>query len=118
MLNKYYTKTNLSPFYALALILNPAYYIRYIKIHWPRKYIRPALLSAKKLWEKYREEVIPLNITPFSYGKQPPYELLELDTFNKIALSLRSVTRPASEDEYEDYNSQESFDPGKKGALA
>jgi hypothetical protein len=32
-------------------------------------------------------------------------------------LSLCSVARPASEDEYEDYNSQESYDPGKKGAL-
>ena len=118
MLDKYYTKTDLSPFYALALILNPACHIRYIKTHWPRKYIRPALLSAKKLWEKYREEVIPLNITPFSYGKQPPHELLELNTFNKITLSLRLVTWPVSEDEYKDYNSQESFNPGKKGALA
>jgi hypothetical protein len=42
----------------------------------------------------------------------------ELDTFDQIALSLRSVARPASEDEYEDYNSQDLFGAGKKGALA
>jgi hypothetical protein len=33
MLDKYYTKTNLSPFYAIALILNPSFYIRYIKVY-------------------------------------------------------------------------------------
>ena len=42
----------------------------------------------------------------------------ELDTFDQIALSLRSVAQPTSEDEYEDYNSQDSHDPGKGGALA
>ena len=121
MLDKYYTKTNLSPFYAAALILNPSFRTRYIETHWPRKYAKPALLSAKKLWEKYREEVIPpqpSNIIPFLYSKQPSQELLELDAFDRIALSLRLVARPTSEDEYEDYNSLESYDPGKQGALA
>jgi hypothetical protein len=34
-------------------------------------------------------------------------------------LTLRSVViRPSSGDEYVDYNSEESYDPGKKGALA
>jgi hypothetical protein len=55
--------------------------------------------------------------TPFSYNNLSQ-DLLELDAFNKIVLSLRTVTRPASEDEYKDYNSQESYDPGKKGTLA
>ena len=32
-------------------------------------------------------------------------------------MSLWAVARPASEDEYEDYNSLESYDPGKRGAL-
>jgi hypothetical protein len=88
-------------------------------MNWPKKWAKPVLAKVKKLWEKYREEVIPLSITPtFSYGSKPSQELPELDAFDRIALSLRSVARPASEDEYEDYNSQESYDPGKKGALA
>jgi hypothetical protein len=45
-------------------------------------------------------------------------ELLELDAFDQIALSLQAVARPASKDKYEDYNSLESYDPGKRGALA
>jgi hypothetical protein len=63
--------------------------------------------------------VIPIpTITSFSYENQNQAEPRELNTFNRITLSLRSVTRPASENEYEDYNSQESYEPGKKRALA
>ena len=54
--------------------------------------------------------------TPFSYSN-PSQNLLELNAFNKIALFLRIVTRPVSKDEYKDYNSQESYNPSKKGAL-
>ncbi len=108
----------MSPFYAAALILNPGQRTRYIETHWPKKWAKPTLAKVKKLWEKYREEVIPPQLSPtFSYdnlSKKPK----ELDTFDQIALSLRSVARPASEDEYEDYNSQDLFAPGKKGALA
>jgi hypothetical protein len=64
--------------------------------------------------------VIPtLTITPFSYGASlGSSELLKLDEFDRIALSLHTVAWPASENEYEDYNSQESYDPGKAGTLA
>ena len=54
---------------------------------------------------------------PFSYDNTLR-EPKELDAFDRIALSLRSVARPVSEDEYKDYNSQESYAPSKKGALA
>ena len=36
-------------------------------------------------------------------------ELKELDTFDQIAQSLRQVAQLVSEDEYEDYNSQELY---------
>ena len=55
--------------------------------------------------------------TPFSYENQNQIKPQELDTFDQIALSLHSVTKLVSEDEYEDYNSQESYEPGKKEAL-
>jgi hypothetical protein len=58
-------------------------------------------------------------ITPFSYSASSgSSKLPELDEFDRIALSLHAIARPASEDEYEDYNLQESYDPGKEGALA
>jgi len=33
-------------------------------------------------------------------------------------LSLYIIARLASKDKYKDYNSQESYNPGKRGALA
>ncbi len=108
----------MSPIYATALVLNPGYCTRYIETHWPKKWSKPILAKVKKLWEKYREEVVVHPTTPaFSYNN-PSHKLPELDRFDRIALSLRAVAQPASEDEYEDYNSLESCDPGKKGALA
>ena len=108
----------MSPVYAATLILNPCNRTRYIKTHWPKKWSKPALVKVKKLWEKYREEAIVLP-TPlaFSYDSSSR-EPLELDAFDRIALSLRAAARPASEDEYKDYNSLESYDPSKRGALA
>jgi hypothetical protein len=111
-------KTDMSVLYAAALVLNPGYRTRYIIVYWPKKWAKPTLAKVKALWEKYREEVKPSQAPlPFSYDnsfKEPK----ELDAFNRIALSLRLVARPASEDEYKDYNSQELYAPSKKGALA
>jgi len=59
---------------------------------------------------------VPPTFTTFSYegtSKEPR----ELDTFNQIAQSLGQVARPASEDEFEDYNSQEPYDPSKGGSY-
>src|SRR6266498_1583975 len=104
---------DVSPFYAASLILNPFYRTRYLETHWLRKWSKLVLAAVKKLWERYREEVIfPQAYPAFSYDNL--LELKEFDTFNQITLSLRSVTRPISEDEYENYNSQDSHPSGKK----
>src|SRR5438105_3183842 len=67
----------------------------------------------------YREVKIPVpTTTPFSYDKHNQEEPKELDSFNHIALALEVQARPASQDEYENYNIAESYDPGMKGALA
>ena len=109
----------MSPFYAAALVLNPMFRTRYINFHWPKKWRAPALAKVKKLWERYREAKISTpTTTPFSYEKQNQREAIEpLDTYDHIKASLKTVARPASEDEYEDYNLHESYDPGTKGAL-
>jgi hypothetical protein len=59
--------------------------------------------------------IIPILLAFRQKGSS--HELLELDIYNRIALSLRVEARPASQDEFEDYNSLESYNPGKKGAL-
>ena len=48
----------------------------------------------------------------------PSYKLLELDAFNRIALSLCLIAQLASEDKYKDYNLLDLYDPSKKGAFA
>jgi hypothetical protein len=100
------------------LILNPGNCKRYIEVHWLKKWAKPILASVKALWEKYREEAaVPLpSHMPFSYNN-PSQDIPEMDPFDKIALSLYTVARPASEDEYKDYNLQDSYNPGKRGAL-
>ena len=108
----------MSPLYAAALVLNPGYRTRYIKTHQPKKWLKPILARVKKLQEKYRKEVIVLLTTLAFLYDNPSCKLLELNTFNRITLSLRLVARLASKDKYKDYNSLESYDPGKKGALA
>ena len=37
--------------------------------------------------------------------------------YDRIKAFFKIVVRPASEDEYKDYNSYKSYDPGIKGAL-
>jgi len=75
------------------------------------------LAKVKKLWEKYKEEVIVLLITLTFIYNNPSYKLLELDAFNRIALSFRLIARLASKDKYKDYNLLDLYDPSKKGAL-
>jgi hypothetical protein len=117
MIDKYYLKTDMSTIYAAALILNPSYRTRYIRTQWPLKWQKSTLANVKKLWEKYREEVqLPSLPRPFSYDNSSQQK--GPDGFDGLVASLRIVTRPASEDEFEDYNSQESYDPGPQGALA
>jgi len=38
----------------------------------------------------------------------------KLNTFDQITQSLKQVARPASQDEYKDYNSGESYELGKE----
>ena len=76
------------------------------------------MAKVKKLWEKYKEEVIVLLITLTFIYNNPSYKLLELDAFNRIALSFRLIAQLASKDKYEDYNLFDLYNLSKKGALA
>jgi hypothetical protein len=117
-LDDYYIRTDISPVYTAVLILNPRNHIRYIEIHWPKKWSKPVLAKVKELWERYRERAIITPTLPAFSHNSSSHERPELDAYDRIALSLTVRARPASQDEFEDYNLLESYDPGKKGALA
>jgi hypothetical protein len=86
----------MSPVYTTVLILNPRNYTRYIEIYWLKKWLKLVLAKVKKLWEKYREMPIITPILLAFRQKGLSHELPELDTYNRIALSLRVEARPAS----------------------
>ena len=71
------------------------------------------MAKVKKLWEKYWERPITIPILLAFWHKGLSHEIPELDTYNRIALSLRLEARPISQDEFEDYNSLELYNPGK-----
>ncbi|EED11944.1 conserved hypothetical protein [Talaromyces stipitatus ATCC 10500] len=91
--NKYYSKSDDSPLYAAALILHPAR-----RISWQK----PALQKVKKLWEEYRNNA-PYPMIMRSYENDQPRDL---DDFDRIAEDLDGFSRPASQDEFEDYNTE------------
>ena len=106
-------KTDMSALYATALILHPSRRTRYIELNWPKKWVKTTLERVKRLWEDYREAAPP----PVSLVS-PPYdrridEPRPLNTFDQIAQSLKQASRPASQDEYKDYNSGEPYELGK-----
>lgn len=107
----------MSPLYATALILYPSRRTRYIEANWPKKWVKSTLENVKRLWEKYREATPSAAIlVSLSYGNISK-ELKELNAFNQIAQSLGTYTRPASQDEYEDYCSREPYSISQLSAL-
>jgi hypothetical protein len=89
-------RTDMSPVYTTTLILNPCNRTRYIKTHWPKKWSKRVLAKVKKLWESYRERPIITPTPPaFSYNSSS-HGILELDAFDRIALSLTAAARPSS----------------------
>ena len=48
-------KTDMSALYATALILNPGHHTMYIKVNWPKKWVKLTLERVKKLWQSYWE---------------------------------------------------------------
>jgi hypothetical protein len=106
-------KTDMSALYAAALILHPSRRTTYIELNWPKKWVRTTLEKVKQLWEDYREaapSLAPLTPLPYDEGIN---ELQPLNTFDQIAQSLKQSSRPASQDEYEDYTSGEPYELGR-----
>ena len=103
----------MSALYAAALILHPSRRTRYIELHWPKKWVKTTLKRVKRLWEDYQEAAVPpTSLIPQSCNRRID-EPRGLNTFHQIAQSLKHASRPASQDEYEDYNSGEQYELGK-----
>ncbi|KAM4067878.1 ribonuclease H-like protein [Hirsutella rhossiliensis] len=97
--DKYYSKTEASPYYAAALILHPSYRTTYIQANWKKKWQKPAFKQVKDLWLTYRDTVDGA----LSQHLLDDDDDEDLDAFDRISRNLQNCTRPSSQDEYEDY---------------
>ncbi|KAM7223130.1 hypothetical protein V8F06_001686, partial [Rhypophila decipiens] len=65
--DKYYLKTEDSPYYVAAIVLHPSRKSDYLKYNWEKKWTRPALQAVKNLWNEFKqheEVLIPEVVTP------------------------------------------------------
>jgi hypothetical protein len=114
----YYSRTDVTPLYAAALILHPGRRTEYIRTNWPVRWAKPNLKKVEKLWEDYREKALVSSLsTSYNEVQREPEEEKELNAFNRIAQDLGKYMRPSSQDEYQDYTNQAPYDIGKMSAL-
>ena len=115
--DKYYLKTEDSPFYAAAIILHPGRRTGYLKHNWEKKWVRPAIQAVQQLWERFKSQDssifmaasygIPLR--PLRPGARPGSDqskTVDLDEFDILAQGLDNFPRPQSKDELEEYSSE------------
>ncbi|OAQ60402.1 BED zinc finger domain-containing protein [Purpureocillium lilacinum] len=112
--DKYYSKTETSPYYAAALILYPSYRTTYIQANWKKKWQRPAFKQVKDLWLAHRDAMDD----SLSAHVLDDEEDEDLDAFDRISRNLQNCTRPSSQDEYEDYISCDPYDITPATALS
>lgn len=110
--DEYYQRTDNSPLYAAALILNPNRRTKYIQTFWKKDWQKSIFPKVRQLWETYLESERPLAcLQEVSYGTSSLEESKELDEYDRIVNELNEkVTRPVSQDEYEDYCSEVPYD--------
>lgn len=109
-----------SPYYAMALILHPSCRTRGLEEEWEGDRAQKAIHFAKKLWERYRDQVHPVSLLSASSSYEPDRpqaQKKEKKTKEASASRFKTVTgrkyvsRPKSEDEFEDYCNDTSYDP-------
>jgi hypothetical protein len=87
------------------VILHPNRRKAYLDRNWRVEWRKPALKSARKLWETYRKKVsVPISVEPprTSAGKESE----DLSVFERIGRKLES-NQGVSKEEFDDYVSRE-----------
>lgn len=104
--DKYYLKTEDSPYYVAAIVLHPSRKSDYLKYNWEKKWIKPALQAVKNLWSEFKqheEVLIPEAVTPkVTHKAQQDQE----DDYDILLRNLQNFPRPPSKDEYDEYLSE------------
>ncbi|PLW07060.1 hypothetical protein PCANC_25377 [Puccinia coronata f. sp. avenae] len=89
--NKYYTLTDCSPLYRVAMVLHPLFKDEYFKIaKWPPQWIDEAIRLTCKMWETY------YKLPPVPTNNQPPSSSTRPQTGVLAGLASASEARGAS----------------------
>ena len=119
--DEYYSRTDNSPLYAAALILNPNYRLGYIHAFWKTEWIDSILPKVRQLWKTYCESEACLSslqrlkgssIVSNDIVNKPSQRIPQVpDKYDQIVNEMkRKVVRSVSQDEYEDYSSETPFE--------
>ncbi len=110
--DKYYSKFfSDTPLYAIAVFLHPAYRADYGSRIWPDEAYKRAEWQLKHTWEKYRRE----NPSPVPYETLQDHTIPpQPDSFDFLRAEIqKEFTRPGSQDELENYLSEQSYGQSK-----
>lgn len=101
--DKYYLKTDDSPFYAAAILLHPAQKLGYLTHNWQKKWITPAMQAVKSHWNAFKAQDIPLpvDLSPAA----PALDDTNVNRYTQLAYEIQNFPRPPSKDEFEEYMS-------------
>ncbi|KAH7394698.1 hypothetical protein BKA66DRAFT_546853 [Pyrenochaeta sp. MPI-SDFR-AT-0127] len=111
---EYYNRTEDSPLYAAALILNPSRRLAYIKKWWETEWQTPAIDAVKNLWQDYRTKHPVPDPTPLYNGdeiieSEDATSVTKLDAFDRIGRDFEMAlcgAYPGQEvDEFDEYAS-------------
>ena len=98
--DKYYTKTDDTSVYAMAMILHPSRRKQYIVNNWKKSWHNGAFDGVKKLWQNEYKSLHTPDHTPCSGPTVEP------DEYNILSRELDVVGKMDLVDEYESYMSQ------------
>lgn len=105
-LESYYSKIQTNPYYALALILDPQNRTNYLEKIWPKDRADKAKWAAEYHWIKTRDQ---FGLIPRPHENREVTPEAEQDPFTMFEAQLRSKIRPKSQDEYDDYIKDTSY---------
>jgi hAT family C-terminal dimerisation region len=118
----YFSKLEASPYYVMAFILQPDRRTTSLKKLWGTERTEKAIHSAKKVWERYRDLILPVSLLSASSSYEADQTIhrqehkkkqkqRDENVFDKIKKERANIARPRSEDEFEDYCNETSYDP-------
>jgi len=117
-LEDYQKKLEQSPYYAMALILHPVRRTKWIQSNWPQERADKALWTAKNLWERHRDAPSLCSSTSYdnksatTQRQKGRTKTKEQSAFDRIKEQKAQNARPKSQDEYDDYCNETSYEPG------